>query len=440
MSSARVHTDWRRLPALTALFASGCLMLGATTARADIGTDIAEAFKQGKFNVSFRYRYENVDEDLPTITEDSNASTLRSRLTYQSAEYEHFSVLLELDDLRVLGNDDYNDTRNGKTNQPVVADPEATDFNQGALKYSGLENAEVIVGRQRIVRGNERFIGPVGWRQNEQTFDAATINYKFDDKLQAYYGFVNQVNRVFGPNPPPTPAGQPDDLDGNTHLLDVSYAFAPWARVMAYGYFLDLGDDTLAPLNSNQTIGLRLSGDVAINDQWAIPYAAEYATQDDYADNPNDYSADYYIGELGLRYQKISVKLAYEVLEGDTVANKSFQTPLATLHAFQGWADKFLATPTGGIEDTYLLVDFPLFGANVKLRYDDFQAETDYIANGSNIDDYGDEFGVWVTLPVGTNYSVALKYATFNADSSNDGNTAVPQDTDKFWLMLSANF
>jgi hypothetical protein len=85
-------------------------------------------------------------------------------------------------------------------------------------------------------------------------------------------------------------------------------------------------------------------------------------------------------------------------------------------------------------------VDFPLFGANVKLRYDDFQADTDYVANGSNVDDYGDEIGVWVTLPVGTNYSVALKYATFNADSSNDGNTAVPQDTDKFWLMLSANF
>jgi hypothetical protein len=411
------------------LVASAALMLGAGATRADdIGTDIANAFKQGKVNVSFRYRYEFVDQD--PFTEDANASTLRSRLTYQSAEFQNFSVLLEMDDLRALGNADYNDTRNGKTNQPIVADPEATDFNQGALKYTGLENTEIIVGRQRIARGNERFIGPVGWRQNEQTFDAASLNYKFNDKLQTYYAFVNQVNRVFGPDSPP-PGGQPDDLDGNTHLLDVSYAFAPWAKVMAYGYFLDLGDDTLPALGSNQTLGLRLSGDIAINDQWAIPYAAEYATQDDYKDNPNDYSADYYIGELGLRYQKIAVKLAYEVLEGSNVANEAFQTPLATLHAFQGWADKFLTTPDGGIEDLYVLVDVPLpFNVNLKLRYDDFEAET-----GST--DYGDEIGVWATLPVGQNYAVALKYAGFDADSAAPASL---QDTDKFWLMLSANF
>jgi hypothetical protein len=178
-------------------------------------------------------------------------------------------------------------------------------------------------------------------------------------------------------------------------------------------------------------LGLRLSGDIALNDKWAIPYAAEYATQDDYADNPANYSADYYVGELGLKYQKIAVKLAYEVLEGSTAANEAFQTPLATLHAFQGWADKFLATPDGGIEDLYVLVDVPLpFNINLKLRYDDFEAET-----GST--DYGDEIGVWATLPVGQNYSVALKYAGFDADSAAPASL---QDTDKFWLMLSANF
>ena len=39
-------------------------------------------------------------------------------------------------------------------------------------------------------------------------------------------------------------------------------------------------------------------------------------------------------------------------MEGNGV--KGFTTPLATLHKFQGWADKFLATPVNGIEDEYV--------------------------------------------------------------------------------------
>lgn len=425
-------SDGRRTTALAAAALSGALMLPGAALAQDVGSDIAKAFTDGKVNVGFRYRYENVEDDNPSITEDSNASTLRSRLTYQSAEYQNLSVLVEMDDLRSIGSADYNDAHNGKTNQPLVADYEATDLNQGAVKYTGLENTTVIVGRQRILRGNERFIGPVGWRQNEQTFDAASVDYKFNDKLQAYYAFVNQVNRVFGPDDGLALPTQIADFTGSTHLLDVSYTFAPWAKLTGYGYFLDLEQN---PLLSSQTLGLRLAGDVKINDQISIPYAVEYATQDDFGDyddvKSDGYSADYYVGELGVKYQKLLVKLVYEVLEGSSTANEAFQTPLATLHAFQGWADKFLTTPTGGIEDAYLLVEFPLFGGNVKLRYDDFQAETGSL-------DYGDEVGAWATWPIGKNYSVGVKYASYSADS--DSTAASLQDADKFWVILSANF
>ena len=42
----------------------------------------------------------------------------------------------------------------------------------------------------------------------------------------------------------------------------------------------------------------------------------------------------------------------YEVLGADDgAALTSFQTPLATLHKFQGWADKFLTTPPNGIRE-----------------------------------------------------------------------------------------
>ena len=42
------------------------------------------------------------------------------------------------------------------------------------------------------------------------------------------------------------------------------------------------------------------------------------------------------------------LKLGYEVLEGGNAAGKAFRTPLATLHKFQGWADKFIGPSTSG--------------------------------------------------------------------------------------------
>lgn len=423
-----IRSSQQQLGRATVLVAA--LLAAPFTHAQDAGSDLAQAFKDGKFNVAFRYRFENVDED--PFTRDANASTLRSRLTFQTASWHALTGLIEMDDLRSVGDDNYNSTRNGETTRPTVADPEATDLNQFALKYTGLENAEIVLGRQRIARGNERFIGPVGWRQNEQTMDSASIAYNFSPKLQAYYAFINQVNRVFGPDQ----GVPPEDFTGASHVADVTYTFGPMAKLMAYGYFLDLEEAPTGTLPrdswSNQTLGLRLSGDVALGNDgvWSIPYAVEYATQDDYADNPANYEADYYLAEAGVRWQKLTVKLAREVLEGDTEG--SFQTPLATLHAFQGWADKFTATPTRGIEDNFVVAEYAHPKFNLKLRYDQYSTE-----QGSS-DDYGDEFGAWLTVPVGKNYSAGLKYASFSEDSERPANG--PRDTDKFWVILTANF
>lgn len=438
------------------LAAAGLMALPLAPHAEDFGSGIAKAFQDGKVNVAFRYRYENVDDDNPTLRDDTaDASTLRSRLTYQSGAWNDLSVLMELDDLRAIGSDSYFSTReHSPLDYPLIADPEATDLNQAYIKYTGLTNTEVILGRQKIIRGNERFVGPVGWRQNEQSFDAISVNYKFSDKLQAYYAFVDVVNRIFGPDEMTSSTTWPDgaavtatnranwadEYEGDTHLFDATYTFSPAAKLTGYGYFIDFNEN---PALSSQTIGLRLAGDVVLNEKFAVPYAVEYATQEDYGNNSTSYDSDYYLVDVGLRYQKVTTRLAYEVLEGSSnmVANEAFQTPLATGHAFQGWADKFLTTPAGGIEDTYLVIDFPVLGANVKIRYDMYEAET-----GSY--DYGDELGIWATLPLGKNYSVALKYAAFDADSDmNNPLTALPtaarnglQDTDKFWFILSANF
>ena len=92
----------------------------------------------GKLRLDFRYRYEFVDQD--GFAKDAYASTLRTRLAYRSPYFSNFGFQFELDDVRSIGNDLYNSTRNGNTNRPVVADPDGTEVNQALILYRGIED------------------------------------------------------------------------------------------------------------------------------------------------------------------------------------------------------------------------------------------------------------------------------------------------------------
>ena len=150
----------------------------------------------------------------------------------------------------------------------------------------------------------------------------------------------------------------------------------------------------------------------------------EYAYQTDYGENPDNYSAPYYLLEGALTTAGITGKLGYEVLGGGSV--QAFQTPLATLHAFQGWADSFLSTPAAGIEDIYISIASMVRGVNISLVHHQFNPE----AGGPA---YGSEWDLLVKKPIAKRYSIMLKYANYDARSFG-------ADTEKAWLMLSANF
>lgn len=377
----------------------------------------ANALREGTVDLAFRYRYEFVDQS--GIQSDANASLLRTRLTYQSAPFADYSFLIEMDDLRALGTDDYNSTRNGKTNRPVVADPEATDLNQARVRYTGFADTTVTFGRQRINHVNQRFIGGVGWRQNEQTYDALEVDHTVSDDLRVRYTYVDNVNRIFGPDDG-TPAG---DLRSSSHFIDAAYDLNASVAIDAYAYLLDFENAASA---SSNTLGLRLTGMGAAGDGVSVPYTVEFARQSDSGGNPNNFDANYYLLEAGLSWTNLTVKLSHEVLEGDGIPGHAFSTPLATLHPFQGWADKFLSTPASGIEDTYITVTGRARDVSFTAIYHDYSADT----GGAS---YGDEINLQAGWTFAENYSVLLKLASYNADSH-------ATDTDKIWVMLSRVF
>lgn len=394
------------------------LLLAAPLSWAEgLTDDLAAAIADSTVNLNFRYRFETVDDDA--FAKDAWANTLRSRLTVAPKPVSDFGVLIEVDDVRHIGADNFNDSRNGVTDRPGVTDPEGTDLNQALLRYTGFTGTEITVGRQRILRANHRFIGNVGWRQNEQTYDAAGISHRFSDKINASYAYVGQVNRIWGPDNGTPPA----DLDSNTHLLDLAWNINPAISLAAYGYLMDFDNgDGL----SNQTFGLRATGGTEVVTGWKGTYAVEFAQQSDYADNPVNYDAGYYLLEGGISSEQLGFKLGYEVLEGDSSAGSAFRTPLATLHAFQGWADKFTSTPDRGLEDLYVGVTGKALGANLALVIHDFSAET-----GGG--DWGTELDLSANWAIGKHYAVLLKGATYDADD-------LSTDASKYWVMLTAAF
>jgi hypothetical protein len=409
---------------------------------------LTDAIAQGKVSLDVRYRYERVDQDRPaTITDAAHAHTVRTRLGWRTGLYDGFYAYGEVEDITALGSEDYNDAANGKTRFPVVADPDGTEVNQAHLAYLGLPKTTLRYGRQVFKFDNERWLGDVGWRQNQQSFDALFAENKSLPGTTLSYARVTNVNRVFGEDTPSDLFANTGDLDMRSHLVNAQWKPTPAHALTAYAYLLDFEERYDA--ESTRSLGLRAQGEFALGAAGgslgggplpgtpgpALLYTAEYARQSDYADNPDDFGLDYTLAEGGVRAFGVNLKLGYEVLEGGgefggVSGMRALQTPLATLHAFNGWADQFLRTPAEGLEDRYVTLGGPVpgWGLDWLVRYDRYQSE-----QGGT--DYGSEWGAMLAKTFAARYTLGIKYARYatDADAFVPG-AAFTSDVSKLWL------
>ncbi len=382
-----------------------CLAWVGFSALGEEPQDLMAAIRGGKVSLDVNLRYENVD--LSALAEQAQAVTIRTRLGYSSAAYKGWLGHLDFENITAL-EDDYNSTTNGILDRPVVADPETTEVNQAFLEYSGLKDQTFRLGRQRLIFDNARFVGNVGWRQNEQTFDAAFWQYKGAHKTSYSLVWVDRANRVFGDDHPQ------GNFDLNSLLAHFQIASLKLGNLSAFAYLIE--NESL-PLTSHKDIGARLEGAWKLNDQLAFGHEVSYAKQTPFRDGVDALDNDYLMLAWGPNYKQWKARVGYEVLGGNGSAG--FMTPLATLHAFNGWADMFLSTPVNGLQDIWVQAGWSDGKWNAQLIGHQFDAD-----EGSA--DYGKELDSLATRK--------LKYCTLGAKYADFQGKSILVDVRKLWL------
>jgi len=388
----------------------------------DDSTSLSESLTSGKLIFNLRPRYENVEQ---TGKETGDALTMRTLLGWKTGTWKGWSGMAEIINVG-RANNDYFDALNGKTQYPVIPDPDDTDFNQLYVDYSGFKDSRIRGGRQSITLDNVRFVGNVAFRQVMQVFNAATFVNESLPNTRLYAGYLGRVKTI-----------TTKQFDTDTILLNAHYSFTPDDTIVGFGYLQDQAN-AIAKIafrgptvtdTSNQIIGVRANGAHPMSERWRLLYTLEYSSQKDYAGGDSRIDADYMRIGGGAKWKNYDLRIDYEVL-GSNNGLYAFQTPLATKHLFQGWTDTFaVATPSQGIRDTYITgnITFEKFKAHAE--YHEFDSDFGSI-------DFGKEFDIGVSYPLVKRLLGKIEYADYQA-----GDTALGKvDVRKFWLTLVFNY
>ncbi|MGZ3345413.1 MAG: alginate export family protein [Caulobacteraceae bacterium] len=395
--------------------ASAGAVILSTAGTAHAQSSISDAVGAGKLILEERLRYEGVDQ--APFARDAQALTLRTHLGWETGAWENVKAAVEFEDVRHVGAVHYNTTINGKTLYPTVADPDVTELDRAQLTWTPIQQVTATVGRQRINLDDQRFIGAVNWRQDDQTIDAGRVDGAWG-KFKGTYIYLNKINRT---------VAQAADWNSDSHAFAGYYTLSDALKAEGFLYAFNFRQ---APALSTETVGGKLSGQTWLS-LYQISYAAAYADQRNYGVNNAHYHAPYWTAELAGTFDIFQAKVNYESLGSD--GTHGFSTPLATLHLWQGWADAFTTTPAKGVDDLNFSATISprwkwdyLYNFAFFVRHHDFS-----VAKGSG--SLGHEWDASAQANITPKLVALIKWADF------EGVPTVASRR-KLWLQLDYNF
>ncbi len=385
--------------------------------------DLGYALTHGNVDFSLRPRYETVTQPGK---DRAQALTLRTLFGYETASYDRLRVMLQLINVASLVSH-YNSLLNQETRYPVIADPAATNVNQAYVSFRGLPATTLRAGRQIIILNNGRFVGNAGFRQNMQTFDAVSAKNQSIRGLTLYGAYSWRLKDILDALVPV-----------RVGLVNVRYQLAPKTAVSVYSYTYENRAHTIIPgaascglagdpgVCNSETAGIRFAGQAPVAPDLRLLYTADYARQWPEAGGSPLIEARYYHAGGGLGLGPAFIRADYAVMGSNAAGTYGFQTPLATKHAFNGWAEVFLVTPPAGLRSSYVTVGTRFFGTHLMARYYRFAAAHTALR-------YGHEYDLSLLYPVRPGLSAGVQYANYRAD-----HYAV--NTQAGWVFLSYHY
>lgn len=399
-------------------------LLSLAVAEVHAADVITDAIKNGKATLQVRPRLEYVDDDAAATADPAKAFIVRTVLGYKTAPISGITAYVEAEDIRALNDEYHVPVVQPNPDFATVVDPESTAINQAWLAGYGFK-----LGKQKLVYNNARFIGDVAFRQDDQTFTA--ISYEkakllsWLDLQASYSTKVAMINGQSGDIRMPVV-----NLKARTPVGATVTLF--WAGIegkedaglspATAGLVANTGSD-----KSREYRVVRVDGkhgkflyDFSRGRQLAYADASETLVPD----------ADYSDVQIGYDFGPVLVRLQQETLE------KGFQTPIATLHAFNGWADRFLATPATGLVDTNIKFSGKAAGLGLALAVHHFEAD-----EGGKV--FGKEINASVSKTFTPNWSGMIKVAHFDGSgevTSPANQTAYSKDLSKAWVQIDYKF
>lgn len=341
--------------------------------------NLIEAFSGGSFGGSARYRLDYLDQE--NFPETGTASTLRLALNFRTLPFHGFSGYLELYENAVIGDESYWNLQNDFNGRPLIADPPGDGVNEGYGRYANKEllDTTVTVGRQLFTINDEVMLTASRYRQNNNRFDAATIESHPLDGLTVQYGYIWSHITVF------------DFHDSmSTNVGNIKFGKQGIGTISAYGLMLDYVDDVLSSTRDVTTYGVRIDGPFKIDDNLSVVYEADFAKQTDSGDNTEEIDADYLMARVGVSFKKWYASVGYRHQSGvDGSSDEPFEASwLGYPWPWRGDTEQLVLTPDDGLETIMVWLGgaIPVVpGLGFDLFFFKFDSDVNNI-------DYGSEF------------------------------------------------